>query len=421
MHTSLPIVFLSLISSAVAAPQNSGTYASPVPYQGLIVGLTPGSTAADVAGSSLQVIQEGLVAHQALLDLPYGPSQRGYARALRQLALDPRVSFVEPNYRLSAPEVSACDSATPSAQSCTIAFFDSDPDTIRYFDQPALAAIDVGPAWDLLGNQLVVVAVIDTGIDPSHEVLQDQIHDLGWDFVTGNSAGIDVADNIDNDGDGYIDEAYGHGTHVAGTIALINPNARLMPLRVLNSDGNGSAWNVAQAIEYATLAGAQFINLSLGMHQRSEAVVRALKLAHEADVEVLASAGNTGNSRLLFPARHEKTLSIGATDNLDILAPFSAYGQRLDALAPGVDIYGPMPEGRFAWWSGCSMATAVATGAASLVYAIAPSEPEDANDAMMDTAVDIDPGNPGAEGLLGDGRIDVLQAALEMIDESHDS
>ena len=106
-----------------------------------------------------------------------------------------------------------------------------------------------------------------------------------------------------------------------------------------------------------------------------------------------------------------------AIDLDDTVASFSAYGERVDACAPGVDIYGPMPEGRYAWWSGCSMATGVATGAASLVHAIQPEEPEDANEALLDTAVDIDPDNPGAEGLLGEGRIDVLEAALEALED----
>ena len=134
-------------------------------------------------------------------------------------------------------------------------------------------------------------------------------------------------------------------------------------------------------------------------------------------VEVLASAGNTGMRRVLFPGRYRTTIAVAATDYQDLRAQFSAYGERVDICAPGVDIYGPMPGDQFAWWSGCSMSTGVATGAASLLYAIDYSEPEEANEAMLDFAVDIDDQNPESEGLLGQGRIDVLSAAIDLLED----
>lgn len=406
---------LALLLAAPLQLTADGVDARPVPE--FIVGLRPGITGQDVACNGLTVAQENLPAGRALLQFPGQPTEAQYAQALASLSSDARLNFAEPNRRASAVESDACGSSTPSSQSCTIAFFDGNPDSIRYYDQPALAAIDVQPVWDMLGTFMVVVAVIDTGIDPGHEVLADQIYDLGWDFVTNMPAGLDLPDGIDNDGDGSIDEAYGHGTHVAGTIALINPNARLLPLRVLDSDGNGTAWHVAEAIEYATMAGAHYINLSLGMHQRSHAVARAIHFAHENGVEVFASAGNTGAQHVLFPARHDKTIAVSATDNEDLLAVFSAYGEAVDICAPGVDIYGPMPENRYAWWSGCSMATGIATGAASLLYAVHMDVPEEASEALVDLALDIDSQNPASAGLLGEGRIDVLSAALDLLSD----
>ena len=102
-------------------------------------------------------------------------------------------------------------------------------------------------------------------------MLANSLDVLGYDFVDNDLAPDEEANGLDDDGDGRVDELYGHGTHVAGIVHLVAPDARLLPLRVLNSDGRGNNFRTASAIVYATHRGADAINLSLGTPHQSAA------------------------------------------------------------------------------------------------------------------------------------------------------
>src|SRR5439155_11089608 len=93
-----------------------------------------------------------------------------------------------------------------------------------------------------------------------------------WDFVSGTAVPTDVGDGLDNDGDGFVDEAWGHGTHVAGIVARTAPGARLLIVRVLDADGRGDLLNVISGIHWAIDHGARGINMSLGMADPSDGV-----------------------------------------------------------------------------------------------------------------------------------------------------
>lgn len=399
----------------IQAPPGAGAARGHLPYPDqAVVRLQPGVDPASLEAHGVTL--SGLTPQgNALYAFPEGTSAQARQALVGALAGDPSTGWAEPNLRLGAPESGQCSSAGIS-QSCTVAFFDGSPLPERYHDQPAVAAIDVEAVWNLVPGGSTVVAVIDTGVDPQHSVLQGRLADVGWDFVEDRPWAIDVANGADDDGDGLVDEAFGHGTHVAGTINLINPHALILPLRVLDSDGNGNAWDVATAIRYAVDAGAEFINLSLGMTGHSQAVSEALDHAYHSGVAVFASAGNTGRREILFPGRHDDTFAVAATDLDDLIAPFSAYGHRVDLCAPGVEIYGPMPGEQYAWWSGTSMATAVATGAGSLVHLLVSMPASESSELLEDGATEIDLLNPGLEEWLGEGRVDVLQAAIEALD-----
>src|SRR5262249_34715453 len=110
----------------------------------------------------------------------------------------------------------------------------------------------------------VMVAVLDTGVDASHETLTGHVLTNGYNFVTNSTVTTDAGDQIDNDGDQLVDEMTGHGTYVAGLIALTAPDAKILPVVVLDSEGNGDAFGVAQGMFYALDAGADVLNMSLG-------------------------------------------------------------------------------------------------------------------------------------------------------------
>jgi subtilisin family serine protease len=278
------------------------------------------------------------------------------------------------------------------------------------------------------------VALIDTGVDSSHPAIKDNVVDFGWDFILDARGGADLSNGIDDDKDGYIDEAHGHGTHLASIIALMNPDVRILPLRVLDADGNGDSFDVADAITYAVDHGAQVINLSLSMKQPSTAVATAMEYAAFAGVSIFASAGNSGKEKIYFPGNYDpRTMSfdwplappgwnassetvttIAAMGTCEIKASFSGYGKPVDLVAPGENIYGAMPGGGYAWWSGTSMSTAVASGVASLLFSVG-GESLDVppQDLLETTAEPLDWKNWPFKGKLGKGSIDAMKASYE--------
>ena len=380
----------------------------------------------DANGMAVVKSQPGGPMH--LIAPPYDPTPEEQEILLAALQSAPGVEFAELD-RLSYLADEECLPPPPDGvQQCTIGFVDGTPTSSEYHDQAWLHRVDVFAARSLAPSIPVIVAVIDSGLDLGHSTFEGRLVSEGYDFVSGSTGAWEVADGIDNDGDGFVDEAFGHGTHVAGTILLINPNAVVLPLRVADSEGRASAYDVAAAIEYAIAQGAQIINLSLSFEMFSQAVAEAAHHAVREGVSVFTSSGNTGGA-VLFPANlssKEKTkyrvpgkyshgvTSIAAIDEFDVLAGFSARGERVDLSVPGIGIYGPYPGGAWARWNGTSMACAVASGIASLVEACDPNPSRSAAELMIETAINIDAYNQETIGAMGWGIPNAL-AAVEAV------
>ena len=398
------------------APASSGPSFRPadlrfVPGQ-VIVRTHPGVDVQEIAAAAGGVVLGGAGDSTYLIQLP--PGSGGGTRP----GSHPGTAWSEGNALLSPPEHRACQSSSGGVGGqggCTIAFYDGEPRPERYYEQPTADIIDVALAQELSLGIPSLVAVVDTGVDPDHVAFAGRVYSPGYDFIREAAGAWDTANGLDDDGDGLVDEAWGHGTHVAGIIALINPDAWILPLRVLDSDGNGTAFDVARAIHTAVDQGADVINLSLGMTGYSQAVADALERAHDAEATVIASAGNTSGG-LLFPAKHDRAAAVVALDGTDTKADFSSYGPNAEFSAPGVEIYSAMPGNSWAWWSGTSMAAAVASGSVSLLHSIHgdPLEAE-GDDAIEVTAVNVDVQNPSYTELLGDGRIDLAAAAMWIV------
>ncbi len=235
-------------------------------------------------------------------------------------------------------------------------FVPNDPD---FSQQWNFTAINIPAAWDADtidptggGDPRVIVAVLDSGfasaapdysglhlwtnggevagdgIDNDHDGLVDDTH--GWDFVNGDNLPAD-----DN----------GHGTHVTGTIAESTNNGvaaagiayqtTIMPLKVLDSQGDGSTTTIAAAVTYAADHGATIINLSLGGTQDDPILHQAIQAAVSQGVIVVAAAGNSGAATLNYPARYEETIAVSAVQP-DMTRPsYANYGPGLDLMAPG--------------------------------------------------------------------------------------
>lgn len=273
-----------------------------------------------------------------------------------------------------------------------------------YQQQWAPAALHLAAAQRLSTGAGIRVAVIDTGVDASHPLLAGKVLP-GYDFVDGDLDAGEV---------GTVNDAgFGHGTHVAGIVLTTAPDARILPLRVLDPSGMGTTWALAQAILFAidpdgdpsTDDGAQVINLSLGTPVRTQLLDAISRLANCAaltapgtsdpvddvsdrgydddDVRcrssrgavVMAAAGNGGGTAKEYPAAEGASglAAIAASTQGQQLAAFSNYGSWVTLAAPGDRITSSVPGGAYATWGGTSMATPWASGAAALLLA---SEPQ---------------------------------------------
>lgn len=282
----------------------------------------------------------------------------------------------------------------------------------------------------------VIVAVIDTGIDRSHPDIKDHL----W-TDTGEVPG----DSLDNDSDGLVDDfngwnflsntndtletpgnpqssVAGHGTFIAGLIALIAPGARIMPISAFSRDGVSDAFTVAQAIKYAVDHNARVINLSFGSTEDSPVLHDAVIYAQQRGVLLVAAVGNEnkGNDASpQFPANwNTEVMGVAAIDSSNRKANFSNFGSNVSVSAPGVDIFSLYPESNsapdYAMWSGTSFAAPLATAEAALLFENNPAR-QDVREIIESTATSVDNSNPGFAGKLGRGRIDPLRA-LQSVD-----
>ena len=192
------------------------------------------------------------------------------------------------------------------------------------------------------GGKGVVVAVLDTGVAYLNRGPFRRSPDFSrWGFVQG----YDFVNHTP-----YATDRNGHGTFVAGTIAEATENrygltrlafaAQIMPVRVLNSEGEGDATTIAEGVRYAVDHGARVINLSLEFSSDVSAhdipqLMAALRYAYRKDVVVVAAAGNEGHTAIAYPARAPHVIAVGATTEHGCLANYSNDGPGLTLVAPG--------------------------------------------------------------------------------------
>lgn len=359
----------------------------------IVVAVQPGADVGALAADYGLTVIEGLTGSPDTF-LLQAPAGSDVVDLSARLAADPRARFAEPNFRTGSPE------ANPSygwGQDAGPQPAGSDPAV--WTGQEALTRIGAARAQTSGTGAGVTVAVLDTGVSAGHPALAGDLARPGFDLVDGDTLPDDVANGVDDDGDGRVDEAAGHGTHVAGIVLAVAPDARVLPVRVLDSDGVGSIFTLAEGIRAALDSGADVLNMSLGTTENSELLADVLEEVSE-DTVLVASAGNAGTQQVQYPAATGGVVSVASVDAQDALSVFSNRGW-VDVAAPGEDVLSTFPGGGFARWAGTSMAAPFVAGQAALLL------PQLGGDAagrvpgvITSTAV---PGDP----LIGAGRIDV--------------
>jgi len=313
--------------------------------------------------------------------------------------------------------------------------------------------INMPAAWNKeKGSSTVIVAIVDTGIAyeeypiPEYEAGEvtssDDYYHMAPDFTASQFvAGYDIVHE-----DEHPNDQWGHGTHVAGTVAQATnngigtagmaPDCKLMPVQVMNYTGSGYDFWIADGITWAADHGADVINLSLGgaPGQSSEIEHDAIIYAHNKGVVIVASAGNSFVGILSYPARFEECIAVAATNYNDTRAIYSQYGTGLDISAPGGATYedknsdgypdgvlqctyrypgdnhsgAEVDEFAYHFWQGTSMAAPHVSGLAALLISHGITGVDNVKDAIYTTARDL--GTSGYDKVYGWGMIDPVEA-----------
>ncbi|MBK8233878.1 MAG: S8 family serine peptidase [Candidatus Eisenbacteria bacterium] len=388
-----PVAGLGLLLTQMTAA--SAVESPYVPGQ-IVVRLAPEASAQEfiaIWGLSLTAQAEdgSLLCSSSTEDIP------GLANQMRQ---DAAVVHVEPNYRAESPE--AVRQMILAAVGGTLAEFE---------DQGASNRIGLGAAHAVTRGAGVVVAVLDTGVDPGHEVWGDRISPLAYDFVDNDTSPWEHADGLDQDGDGEFDEGYGHGSMVAGIIALVAPEATLLPLRVLDTEGRSDVFTIARAIRYAVDTGAAVVNMSFGVPGALVTLKSEIERGDALGVVFVGAAGNEDRPAPTYtPADLASVIMVTALDEADTKAEFADYHTKVAIAAPGVGVRSAYPGHEWGLGSGCSFATGFVTGEVALLRSLHPDWNRSTIESRITgsaTPVDDLPGNQGYAGRLGEGRIDV--------------
>ncbi|MGM0436649.1 MAG: S8 family serine peptidase [Bacillota bacterium] len=342
--------------------------------------------------------------------------------ALARVRRESGVRFAEPNYIYQA--------------------FSTIPNDEYFSYQWHYPQIRLPQAWDsTTGSSSVRIAVLDTGIDSQHPDLQNNLNlDDGYNFP---------AQSKDTN------DQYGHGTHVAGTIAADSNNnqgvtgimwdAEIIPVKVLDDDGYGTNWDIAQGILYS--AGltndpkisqpVDVINMSLGGSSVSETIEEAVIEASNAGVIIIAAAGNSDSTSPMYPASYPEVISVGAVDfnypDSPVRAPYSSYGDTLDVMAPGgntrvdsdgneyadgvlsstFDGSGDSKTYQYVYYQGTSMASPHVAGLVGLMLANGVPDSQ-IRDILRETSFDL--GDPGFDSEFGYGLVNAYWAVNQVQD-----
>ncbi len=366
------------------------------------------------------------------LRVPAGMTEHEFVSRLEQ---DPNVEYAELNTKCHA-------FMTPN-----------DPYYSPY--QWHFPKINCPAAWDVSTGSGVVVGILDSGIAYEDFTIPSYERSKVQSGVTTYMQAPDLAGTAFTSGydfinsDSHPNDNNGHGTHVAGTVAQTTNNSygvagmafncTLMPVKVLDNTGSGTAQTLADGLYWATDHGVQVINMSLGWspgYNPGSTVQNAIQYAYNHGVVLVASSGNDGVSPVSYPAAYSEVIAVGATRYDDNLAYYSQYGSAQEVVSPGGDMnvdqngdgygdgvlqqsfdpYDPGPPvtlanpTSFGWWFyiGTSQAAPHVSALVAMMIANNQTGIENIRNILHETAVDL--GSSGWDQTYGYGRIDAYAA-----------
>lgn len=308
-----------------------------------------------------------------------------------------------------------------------------------YRVQPALELIRSNAALDYATGSGVIIADINSRVDYAHPALAGHLG-AGYDFVANRPADVaslnddqstagfldddqSTAGFLDDDQStaGFLDDsgislsdanllgsdASDHGTFCAGILAVVAPNATIMPLRAFDDNGNSDLFTLAKTIRYARRNGAQVLNMSFGTLTDARVLREAIEYARAGNMVLVTSAGNNNTSAPQYPAAYPGVIAVAATDLMDHKTSFSNYGAYVFVDAPGSHIISATPGARYGIANGTSFSAPMVAGMAALIRSVGNA---DTSSTIAQSTVPIDSRNPDHAGELGYGRIDILSA-----------
>ena len=369
----------------------------------------------------------------------------------KRVSADPKVSEFEAESAVHSGEGSPAVPSVPSIAALATAIANRTPvpfygATVRgaYVQQWAATLINLPAVQRTYASGGGIVAVIDTGVDPTHPALKNALVP-GYDFTRDqpgfaseladlNQSTVAILDQSTVailDGKKYpailnqstvaildqstvaildgnkLPQDFGHGTMVSGLIHLVAPTARIMPLKAFKSDGSANLSDIVRAIYFAVNNGARVINMSFSSPTDSPSIVTAMQYAWSHNVICVASGGNDGRRLTVYPAADRGVIGVGSTNASDRRSSFSNYGApSVRMAAPGEALITTYPGNNYAGVWGTSFSTALTSGAVALLaqldYRVRPEKVSDALE--HGHRLDIDG--------MGDSRLDVLSTIL---------
>lgn len=298
-----------------------------------------------------------------------------------------------------------------------------------YVNQPATQMIRMLYAqqnWKITGSG--IVAVIDTGVDTTHPVLQPVLL-AGYDF-TRNKGGADEKADVTQstaavlDGDiawvsqstaavldqstaAVLDQsqyaAFGHGTMTAGLVHVVAPTAKILPLKAFGPDGSGYTSDIIRAIYYAWRSNANVLSMSFSLPSSSAELTAAINNALKYNEVPVAAVGNSGIQTTTYPAGNTGVIGVASTTNFDAISNFSNWGSMVWMGAPGEGVVSTYPYGTYAAGWGTSFSVPLVSGSVALLINAHSGINESAAANALSHAV-----YDGSQ--LGHGRLDVYQA-----------